>query len=861
MAKQKLRQPEAGQKQMVPKPAIQSLLQNIPPEFRKQAESLLISAHNRGFSDELKKQLVSGFANILSFYDEHPDLASNVLKLYVSVFSDERLSAELTGKLLGHIASDDLEDTALSLHFLERMLSRKGFNHAFLDARNLDLLHKIVRHENFDSFLVYTAAENLLSRSSAPLDRDLKFLHSALEADINDETLSSAVADIVRHGSAMMSIYQLLLDKSKSAEDASHLVDSFSQLSSNTNFRPSRFGPDAIDAFVAVVRYLTYRPKPIRSLLFAYYCRAVVNNPSIKPETIDLSFISKLNKIVKQSFAAIKRADTRPRIQPSIVDDRVDLASVLGTIIEHPKFKPELLDQIEEFTSKYGLRADLAVAALGGLATNPDMDLSKAIPRYLKDLVRLTDLIYRHNPRLYEGCFGVLKAILNSSYLTPKTLRRIVFAVSHAKEHSPIFLDFVFQAMVNPSIGPEKLTSQTLAKLVSWSMTISRKAGGVERLNMLLTQGKMRTSSVKDAYALMLYHSAAFLLRNPNLTVSDISTQTFRNLSEYSKAAIVSSALFGPSNLMAYAAIFRNPALKTRMIKPSLARWVSGALRDVVAQEPESRDLLLSKIGPPLTTNPELLRHFSAVAAKYAEAKKLARSLELDHKDPEICLSLAYALALLGREKTVALARTLNISYFLRYSTKTLNEVYANLDPKRKEGRPLLLVVFNKNDPNGAFYIEGQNLEKLTRYYRVVVSEAASDKGFRGRVSAISRTYGEIDTLIIGGHGQGPTINLGPAPNDEEERFLDLSDGSMISALSHCFKKNPSLVLISCLSGSIAGIGRPIAHLWNARLFAPTSASISTEFVLAHSGKIDDVRFYNISSSFVMQVVAPPTRK
>jgi len=230
------------------------------------------------------------------------------------------------------------------------------------------------------------------------------------------------------------------------------------------------------------------------------------------------------------------------------------------------------------------------------------------------------------------------------------------------------------------------------------------------------------------------------------------------------------------------------------------------------------------------------------LAKKYYEATVLAKHLGITYKDDETYVNIAYALAAMGWDKVRQLYLELGIEYFARYPYELLEEVYSNRNPELAKGKPLLLVVFPKSDYNGAFYRAGDRLKTLSRFYRVIISEAGKEDDFFRHVVYAGSRYGGVDTLLIGGHGEPNKIRFGGG--DSNRSYLDLEDTGELSRVRKYLVKNPMVILQSCSTGQDErSIGGLISRIFDARLFAPTEPGALSDFSLDKSGKITKVEY------------------
>lgn len=209
-----------------------------------------------------------------------------------------------------------------------------------------------------------------------------------------------------------------------------------------------------------------------------------------------------------------------------------------------------------------------------------------------------------------------------------------------------------------------------------------------------------------------------------------------------------------------------------------------------------------------------------------------------------------YAVKTVGEEKAKELWK-FGIRYFGRYSKETLEAIYANLNPQHDKEKPLLLVVFTRNDWNGAFYHSGRTLDQLTEKFRVLITEVDTEDEFYDKVKEVGQKYGKINTLVIGGHGQADSIRLGNL--DDEKAKLDLTDKDELVQLRPYLKEKPTVVLVSCSTGKDRrGIAALISKQLNAaRVFAPAIPANVTRFKIDAKGNIIRVVYDGRSNEFL----------
>ena len=215
--------------------------------------------------------------------------------------------------------------------------------------------------------------------------------------------------------------------------------------------------------------------------------------------------------------------------------------------------------------------------------------------------------------------------------------------------------------------------------------------------------------------------------------------------------------------------------------------------------------------------------------------------------DIETLLNFGWALATIGEEKTRALYYDFGIEYFYRYTKKTLEELYKSRNAHYKEDRSVVLAVFNKNDHNGAFYREGEELEKLTKFYKVIIIETDIEDGFYKAIEKTGKIEGGIDVLIVGGHGSPDRLILGNEKGLSEAAYLDLTDEQEIKerALKKWMRPSSKAILIGCSTGkdekSIAAMNSRTLGI--EETYAPRDKSSKTNYHLKKSGELENVTY------------------
>lgn len=182
-------------------------------------------------------------------------------------------------------------------------------------------------------------------------------------------------------------------------------------------------------------------------------------------------------------------------------------------------------------------------------------------------------------------------------------------------------------------------------------------------------------------------------------------------------------------------------------------------------------------------------------------------------------LDLKHMLSLkksLGTDALWTLHDEYNIAFFGRYTEKTLKTLYEQIGAKTE--LPLTLAFLTKTDWNGSFYMHANIYEHLSKETRLFIFEGGSDDELFAAVEKIGRQYGKIALIILGGHGDYASVNLGghlhrPIPLLGESRYVDKSDMKEFSRLvvPH-LTENSFLVFFSCSTGNDSFFLKSIAR-------------------------------------------------
>lgn len=192
------------------------------------------------------------------------------------------------------------------------------------------------------------------------------------------------------------------------------------------------------------------------------------------------------------------------------------------------------------------------------------------------------------------------------------------------------------------------------------------------------------------------------------------------------------------------------------------------------------------------------------------------------------------------------------ISDFARYPQELLVAQYD--EGNKKDDLPYGIIINPINDNNGsdsgAFYGNVETFQKLHSQikgrYRIRVWEIKNLVELVHAVNDSRHRYGPISFAIIGGHGTAETIQFGeeksilkPALGFGILRKKDI-DREGASAVRVAFTKNPTIILNSCTTGALGGIGQEISKM-GAKVIAPSQpiSIMNIEPSIGLSGKID----------------------
>ncbi len=203
-------------------------------------------------------------------------------------------------------------------------------------------------------------------------------------------------------------------------------------------------------------------------------------------------------------------------------------------------------------------------------------------------------------------------------------------------------------------------------------------------------------------------------------------------------------------------------------------------------------------------------------------------------------------------DKEPGAAKILNeefgINNFNRYPIELLIKQFHE---RNNNTKPSGIIIYPETDWNGAFLQNKEHFRKLgfqlegysIRFYEV--------KNIPSLVHTLNRNrhrYGPAEFLILGGHGSEAGIELGRGSGGQVYQADTQLKGA--NALEQAFVENPTVILISCSTGKLGGIGQSISELGQhgATVLAPsTDTSLKKiDVVLDENGKPNfSVNYYD----------------
>jgi len=158
------------------------------------------------------------------------------------------------------------------------------------------------------------------------------------------------------------------------------------------------------------------------------------------------------------------------------------------------------------------------------------------------------------------------------------------------------------------------------------------------------------------------------------------------------------------------------------------------------------------------------------------------------------------------------------IRAFGRYKVATLAELYDNTRGEVQNNKPLMVVVMPRADWNGAFYYDSEFVSQMQKDFNVQIVESGSKIDLAKQLSRITKKYGKISAMMLGGHGTSGSLRLGKGKYGmfEIDSLLESK-----SDAARYFEKNAPIILISCSTGASGGIAQKSSAKYDLRFYAP----------------------------------------
>src|SRR3989344_1789381 len=195
-----------------------------------------------------------------------------------------------------------------------------------------------------------------------------------------------------------------------------------------------------------------------------------------------------------------------------------------------------------------------------------------------------------------------------------------------------------------------------------------------------------------------------------------------------------------------------------------------------------------------------------------------------------------------------------------RYSLPVLEMAYDNWNSKEAK-KPIALAIYNRNDWNGGFKYDNDELISLKNSYHVIIFEASGNKEAEQVLRKVRLKFGKQPLKILAGHGSPRSINLGSVTEkmSKEEVDIDPNDLDFFYELriSSPSDRTGTVVLVACSTGKgDNSLGKTISHSSRVNVIAPTCDSNTRGWVFNKKGMVVDV-VYNYGGA-VTRVFEPP---
>jgi len=495
---------------------------------------------------------------------------------------------------------------------------------------------------------------------------------------------------------------------------------------------------------------------------------------------------------------------------------------VLSKIFNNKRFNIRMLDTINLIMGKKKENAHIIFREFDTIMMEKDFDEKK-----LKRLENSLSILDKANNYTMRAAISIIRFLAENPdvgknqkefekivSISSKIIRRGSNIISKAM---PVYK----RLLKNPNFNPEMLDG-----FVKTLTNIDIRTGGYSTINALETLEELMKITKLDADALKKFDTIfELIVKGMPIKMADKALRSLKKMVSHPKFDV----------RMLDTIIF---SLKKEWGGRS-QRYVSSSVRI---------DEVMAALAVMLRKNEDAHTTILDFEAMYNDTIRYMKEIGVNHTDIIRCINFAYAVNEIGEKKTRELHKKQGIEFFGRYYTSTLEEVYLNLDPNHNASKPLLLAVYSKEDHNGAFYQNTAEFMELSKNYKLIIVETDSEKGV---YSGIEKTgeMGEIKALVLGGHGAEHGIAFGKKVGTGE---LDLTDRKRLASIKKYLAKNPTIVLISCSTGSDKiAVGKMISKVLEATVFAPKKPSALLDYTFDRTGRINGVKFDGPHNIFV----------
>ncbi|MFA5953916.1 MAG: hypothetical protein WC817_00040 [Patescibacteria group bacterium] len=184
------------------------------------------------------------------------------------------------------------------------------------------------------------------------------------------------------------------------------------------------------------------------------------------------------------------------------------------------------------------------------------------------------------------------------------------------------------------------------------------------------------------------------------------------------------------------------------------------------------------------------------------------------------------------------------IADFGRYPTDLLCKQY---EERNDTTKPYGVIVYPRNDYNGAYYLNSMALDEFYKATRGSFSlravECATKYNVAHALYDLDKKYNpkdkkghKISLAIIGGHGTENSIQFG---GTDKRHLLTSEDLKKRNAkgVDSFLEENSTIILASCSTGADGGIGQELSKMLGAKVLAPKVRSVVLHYRATQQGR------------------------